>query len=74
MGGWEQHDFKDRTMSTSAQIIDLFFVGLVVAMILFWIFVIPERARKQRRAELGTGNTSRHQAWDQDIGARRRER
>ena len=61
-------------MATSAQIVDVFFIGLVVAMILFWIFVIPQRARKQRRAELRADHVGHHQAWDRNIGARRGDR
>ena len=58
---------------TTATLIDLIFVALVFASVLFWIFVSPVRARKQRHQEMHT-STGYHQAWDPNIGARKRER
>ncbi len=59
-------------MTTSAMI-DLAFVALVFGAVLFWIFVSPVRARKRRNEEM-LGATGRYQAWDPNIGARKRER
>ena len=58
---------------TTAAIIDIAFVALVFGVVLFWIFVLPVRARKQRYGEMH-GATGRYQAWDPNIGARKRER
>lgn len=61
-------------MSTAAQIVDVIFIALVLGMILFWIFIVPQRARKQRRAEPGSSDSPHHQAWERNIGTSRRER
>jgi preprotein translocase subunit YajC len=59
-------------MSTAA-IIDLAFIAVVFAAVLYWIFVAPARARKKRHLEM-YGQTGHFQAWDPNIGARKRER
>lgn len=59
-------------MSTAA-IIDLAFIAVAFAAILYWIFVAPVRARKKRHQEM-YGQTGHFQAWDPNIGARKRER
>ena len=59
-------------MSTAAMI-DLLFIAVVLAAVLFWIFVAPARARKKRHAEM-FGETGHFRSWDPDIGARKRER
>ena len=61
-------------MSTAAQIVDVIFIALVIGMIMFWIFIVPQRARKQRRRETGSSDARHHQAWDRNIGAGRHER
>ena len=53
--------------------IDLLFIAVVLAAVLFWIFVAPARARKKRHAEM-FGETGHFRSWDPDIGARKRER
>ena len=58
---------------SSAVVVDLIFVALVFGAVLFWIFVSPVRARKRRHQEM-YGQTGHFQAWDPNIGARKRER
>ncbi len=58
---------------TTAAMIDLFFVAVVFAAVLYWIFVSPVRARKRRHEEM-FGETGHFKAWDPNIGARKRER
>ena len=53
--------------------IDIFFVALVFGAELYWIFIAPVRARKRRHVEM-YGQTGHYQAWDPNIGARKRER
>ncbi len=52
--------------------IDLIFVALVFAGVLYWIFVSPQRARKQRHQEMN-GQTGHFKSWDPGSGARKRE-
>lgn len=59
-------------MSTAA-LIDLAFIAVVFAAVLYWIFVSPARARKQRHQEM-YGQAGHFRAWDAGIGAKRRER
>jgi hypothetical protein len=60
-------------MATSAQIVDVLFVALVIGMVLFWIFVVPLRARKLRRAEQGSSDGRYSKAWDRTLDTRRRD-
>jgi preprotein translocase subunit YajC len=53
--------------------IDLLFIAVVFGAVLYWIFVTPVRARKKRHMEM-YGQTGHFQAWDPNIGARKRER
>lgn len=59
-------------MST-AVVINLLFIAVVFAAVLYWIFMSPKRARKKRHMEM-YGQTGHFRTWDPDIGARKRER
>ena len=58
---------------TTAAMIDILFVAVVFAAVLYWIFVSPVRARKRRHEEM-FGETGHFKAWDPNIDARKRER
>lgn len=65
--------FHGRAAMPTSTVIDLIFVALVFAGVLYWIFVSPKRARKQRHYEM-YGQTGHFKAWDPGIDARKRER
>jgi hypothetical protein len=46
----------------------------VVAGLVWWTFIAPSRARRQRREELRMSRTSAMQAWDPRIYEGRRNR
>ena len=53
----------------------LAFVVVVLGGVFYWIFVAPGQARRQRRDALHSDLARTHtQAWDPNIGARKRER
>lgn len=56
-----------------ATYIDILLVAVVFALVLYWIFVAPERARKRRRID-SYGQTGHFRAWDPNIASRKRER
>jgi Flp pilus assembly protein TadB len=60
-------------MGIASELLALMAAAGLLGAFLYWIFQAPERARK-RRLQAVNLNRSHHQPWDQNIGARRRER
>lgn len=52
---------------------NLVFIAVVFAAVMYWIFVVPERARKRRHQEM-YGQSGHFRTWDPNIGARKRDR
>jgi len=59
-------------MSIGWQLLDLGLVAAIFAVVLYWIFVAPERAKKRRRELMGAPGGSYSRAWDPDITSRKR--
>ena len=59
-------------MGISPEMLALGLFAVFLGLVLYWIFVAPERAKKRRREALAGSSYSR--AWDPDITSRRRDR
>ena len=58
-------------MGISSQVLALGVVAVIFGAVLFWIFVGPQRAKKQRRDALNAQG-GYFKTWDPDITSRKR--
>lgn len=60
-------------MTIGSTMLALVPVAGVFGAVLYWIFVVPVRERRRRRAA-GTTQGAYSRAWDSSLDAKRRER